>query len=164
MSSKLVNEARSMTRIRSGCTPSPEEVQDTVQVALKRLSALGYRRTPLLHTVLSEMATSHAPVTVSDLMSMPGIGECDHSSAYRLLKRLESEGIVTRLGVAHKAPHYMLVMPGHQHTYLVCTMCGVLEEADCPPPAKGVCVDCEFTPWTNVKPELWFTGICPDCT
>ena len=53
-------------------------------------------------------------------MSLPGIDECDHSGAYRLLKRLESEGIVTCLGVAHKAPHYMLVMPRHQHTYLVC--------------------------------------------
>ena len=106
-----------MPRIRSGCSPSSEEVEVTLQLTLKRLSALGYRRTPLLHTVLTEMATSHSPVTVSDLMALPGIGECDHSSAYRLIKRLESEGIVTRLGVAHNAPHYILVMPGHQHTY-----------------------------------------------
>jgi hypothetical protein len=63
------------------------------------------RSTPLLRTVLTEMATSHSPTTVSELMSLPGIDECDHSSAYRLLKRLESEGIVTCLGVAHKAPH-----------------------------------------------------------
>ena len=66
------------------------------------------------------MATSHSPTTASEVMSLPGIDECDHSGAYRLLKRLESEGIVTCLGVAHKAPHYMLVMPRHQHTYLVC--------------------------------------------
>ena len=80
---------------RSGCNPSPKEVHDAVELALKRLSELGYRRTPLLHSVLTGMATDHSPVTINGLMSFPSIGDCDPSSAYRLIKRLESERIVT---------------------------------------------------------------------
>lgn len=148
---------------RLGCTPAPQEVRDVVRVALSRLSLLGYRQTPLLHAVLTEMAAHHTPVTINDLMALPNIRDCNPSTTYRLLKRLESEGIVTCLGMAHRAPHYLLVMPGHQHAYLVCKICGVFEETDASYSPPNVCGDCEFAPWSQVQPEVWFTGICPDC-
>ena len=163
MSSELTNREQTFPRLRKGCSPSPMEVRDAVQLALKRLSALGYRQTALLLTVLKEMASHHSPVTLSGLMSLPGIGACDPSSVYRLVKRLESEGIVTKLGLGHKAPHYILNMPGHQHSYLICKLCGVLEETCEQAPVSTECVDCHFAPWTKVKSELWFTGICPNC-
>ncbi len=148
---------------RLGCTPSRQEVEDAIQVALARLSSRGYRRTPLLQTVLREMAAHHSPVTISELMTLPDIGESDPSSTYRLLKRLETEGIVTRLGIGYKAPYYLMVMPGHQHAYLVCKNCGILEETASQPVERRDESASRFAPWTDVKPELWYTGICPEC-
>ncbi len=163
MSMSSTQDRPSPSLRRLGCTPAPQEARDVVQAALKRLSALRYRQTPLLHAVLTEMAEHHVPVTINHLMALPSISDSDYSSTYRLLKRLESEGIVTCLGVAQKAPHYLLVMPGHQHAYLVCKVCGVLEETDASYSSPTVCGDCEFTPWSHVQSEVWFTGICPEC-
>ena len=163
MPPRVVSESQRLRPRRSACTPGEHEIQGTIQMALERLSQSGYRKTPLLRTVLAEMATHHSPVTLKELMSMPSIGDCDPSSAFRLIKRLETEGIVTRLGMAHKA-HYLLVMPGHRHAYLVCKICGFLEEANFQPTSPTICTDCEFAPWSQVEPEFCFTGICPDCT
>ncbi len=53
--------------------------------------------------------------------------------------------------------------PGHQHAYLVCKVRGVLEETKARYSPPTVCGDCEFAPWSQVQPEVWFTGICPQC-
>ena len=145
------------------CRPDKREIDLTVKEALHRLSQMGHRRTPLSKAVLTAMAKKHSPICIKELSSLAGICDSDPSSIFRLVKRLESAGIVECINVAHTAPRYLLVMSGHHHSYLVCRSCGQLEEVAQSESLSVQETNIQLMPWDRIRPEIWFSGICPAC-
>jgi Fur family transcriptional regulator, ferric uptake regulator len=126
--------------------------------------AVGLRRTQLLQNVLEVLRTRAEPIKIGDLVQARGIrGTCDPATLYRLLQRLESHGLVRRIGLHERAAHFAL-RRAHHHDYVVCRQCGDVAtlDMDCPAEKLEAAVE-RRTGFREVDHELQFYGVCPRC-
>lgn len=138
----------------------------TLDEIIQRCRAGGMRRTQALDSVLRLLMEGGRPMTAGEIAEAPTLkGHCDPATVYRLLVRLEENGILRRLGLRDRAAHYAI---RHDHThddYIVCTRCGSIEELemDCPVEALEAEI-ARKSGFTNLDHELEFFGVCPSCS
>jgi Fe2+ or Zn2+ uptake regulation protein len=144
---------------------TPREVTTLVETCVAQLRSRGLRRSQGLDALLHHMAAFHHPATLADLAKVPSLAGLDQATIYRLVMKLESAGLVRRLGLHDRATYFQLVVPGHHHDYLVCTSCGKIEDIEltCPvePLEREVMARSGYT---RVYHELEFFGTCPACS
>lgn len=142
----------------------PEKVEALVGAAIGRLRDCGMRRTAGLEALLRHMASCHRPATLADLQAVPTLTALDQATVYRLVSKLEQSGLVRRLGLHDRAPHFQLVVPGHHHDYLVCTECGKIEDLPLHCPVEALEHEImKKSGYRKVYHELEFFGVCPEC-
>ncbi len=107
--------------------------------AITQCRERGLRITHPLTCALKEFAETDGPLSASTMLASERIlGVFNRVTLYRILGRLESIGLVRRIGLNERSQHYCLPMPGEHHDYLVCLGCGHLEDAPLPCPIKGL--------------------------
>ncbi len=138
---------------------------DSLKTLVGRCRQSGLRKTVLLEKVLQLLLHHTEPVTIQALQQSPDISNaCDPATLYRLLARLESNGIVRRIGLHERAAHYILNSSAGHHDYVVCVDCGEVRPLDieCPVGPLEEQVSRE-TGFENIYHELQFYGRCPKC-
>ena len=141
------------------------QVQARVQWALERCKAVGMRKTRVLELALGVLVSENRPMRLDDLATSPELqGQCDRATVYRLLKRLEEQGLIRRLGLHERAAYYVMQFPGEHGDYLICRDCGSIERLrrHCPVEALEQEIARE-TGYAELHHELEFFGICPAC-
>ena len=90
--------------------------------------------------------------------------QCDKATVYRLLLRLEAQGVIRRLGLHERSAFFIFLYPGEHHDFLICTDCGKIEEIGmaCPVEALENEVAGKFG-YRGIYHELEFFGLCPAC-
>jgi Fur family ferric uptake transcriptional regulator len=141
------------------------EIESLTDVCAERLRARGMRRTKALDLLIREMAGREKPVTIAELSQSPALRrQCDPATVYRLLMKLETHGMVRRLGLHDRAMYFILVRAGHHHDYLVCTGCGTIAEVDMECPVRSLERKLERSSgFHHIYHELEFFGICSGC-
>lgn len=141
------------------------EITALADACAERLRARGLRRTRALDLLIREMAGCEKPVTIADLHAAPALRQqCDPATVYRLLMKLETHGMVRRLGLHDRAMYFILVRAGHHHDYLVCTGCGVIEEVNLECPVRSLEQRLEkVSGFRHIYHELEFFGVCAGC-
>ena len=127
--------------------------------------AAGLRRTHLLERVLDVLQGREEPMNIRDLQQARGIkGVCSPVTLYRLLQRLETIGLVRRIGLHERAAHFTLNR-AHHHDYVVCRECGDVAtlEMECPVEKLEREV-ARRTGFQEVCHDLQFYGVCPACS
>jgi Fur family ferric uptake transcriptional regulator len=124
------------------------------------------RRTRALEELLRELVERDTPATFSDLAASPRMApQCDKATVYRLLVRLEENGLVRRLGSHGRSTYFYLNYPGEHHDYLICSECGTIEKLDIACPVEALEEEVARTSgYRRLYHELEFFGVCPDCT
>jgi Fur family transcriptional regulator, ferric uptake regulator len=145
--------------------PKSPNLNHLVESVVARLRARKMRRTAALDALIREMARSPRPTTIAELSASPLLAQrCDPTTVYRLLMKLESHGIVRRLGLHERATYFILVSADHHHDYLVCTVCGMIIEVDFACPVRSLEKKLgETSGFHHIYHELEFFGVCPTC-
>lgn len=143
---------------------SANEVSTLVETAVNQLRSSGLRRSRGLDALLNHMAANHHPATLADLARVSSLAGLDQATIYRLVMKLESAGLVRRLGLHDRATYFQLVVPGHHHDYLVCTSCGKIEDINLSCPVEPLEREVmKRSGYTRLYHELEFFGVCPAC-
>lgn len=143
--------------------PSPQDklLKDTIT----RCREAGLRRTWALEELLKQLIQTEKPMTLADLAdAAPLKDRCDRATVFRLLVRLEKQGILRRLGLHDRSAYYTLNVPGKHSDYLICTECGVIEKLDIACPVEAL--EAKISKQSGFKKlyhELEFFGVCPLC-
>ncbi len=140
---------------------SPDRLNWAVQQCRDR----GLRRTKALEEVLRTLIGSPRPLTLADLVESKALrNQCDKATVYRLLMRLEENGILRRLGLHDRCAYFTMKYPGKHSDYLICSECGTIEELDiaCPVEALEKEISAK-SGYRKLYHELEFFGVCPDC-
>lgn len=142
----------------------PRGLDSLVESCVEQLRAKGLRRSRGLDALLAHMAAHHRPATLAELSKVKGLSGLDQATIYRLVMKLESAGLVRRLGLHERATYFQLVVPGHHHDYLVCTECGRIEDLgiSCPVEALEQQI-MKRSGFRKLYHELEFFGVCPEC-
>jgi Fe2+ or Zn2+ uptake regulation protein len=127
----------------------------------ERLRRRGLRRTKALDLLIGEMAQRDKPVTIAELSQSAALSDsCDPATVYRLLMKLETHGVVRRLGLHDRSAYFILNLPERHHDYLVCTGCGTIAEVDMECPVRALERRLEKSSgFRHVYHELEFFGI-----
>jgi len=143
---------------------APHQLTSLVETCVAQLRSRGLRRSQGLDALLHHMADHHRPATLADLARVPSLANLDQATIYRLVMKLESAGLVRRLGLHERATYFQLVVPGHHHDYLVCTACGKIEDVELTCPVEPLEREIMArSGYSHVYHELEFFGVCPDC-
>jgi Fe2+ or Zn2+ uptake regulation protein len=142
-------------------------VDDLHRTADERLRADGQRYTANRRALVDVLATSGAPVTMTEVLA--AADGMALSSAYRNLAVLEDAGVVHRLVTTDDTARYELAedLTGHHH-HLVCTSCGVVADIDVPEElerhiAALAVSTASATAWSVDHHRLDLLGTCPSC-
>src|SRR5262249_14186677 len=117
-------KARSAQVREPDCSMSQRDAIRLVDGLMEKLRGKGFRRTAALTALLTEMAAHHQPKTLAELGQLRSLAGRDQATIYRMMMKLEEAGAVRRFGFHGRASHFQLVIPGHDHDYLVCRSCG----------------------------------------
>lgn len=138
---------------------------ELVSALMDRARESGLRKTRALANVLTILASSPKPMTLSEIASSDLLSSgADKATVYRLLQKLEERRILRRLGLHDRSAYYAVIFPGQHHDYLICGQCGSIEELclACPVEALEKQVADE-SGYTGIYHELEFFGTCPTC-
>jgi len=140
----------------------PETV---LKETIERCRGLGLRRTWALEELLKLLIVSQRPLTLADLAESSTLKDrCDKATVFRLLVRLEKQGILRRLGLHDRSAYYTINLPGKHSDYLICTQCGVIETLDIACPVEKLEVQIsKDSGFKKLYHELEFFGVCPQC-
>ncbi|GAA5482316.1 Fur family transcriptional regulator [Haloferula sargassicola] len=140
-------------------------MDSSVQQLVDRCRGLGLRRTKALEQLLATLLETARPMTLAELADSPRLSDqCDKATVFRLLQRLESHGLVRRLGLHERAAYFTLLIPDRHHDYLICTRCGSIEAIKAPCPVHALEDEIrESTGFRDLYHELEFFGTCPAC-
>jgi len=145
-------------------TPQQTQQLDDLLTAVR---AAGMRKTRALVEALTALLTTDAPLSLGDLIQADGPlnGQYEMPTLSRLFNRLETHGIVQKLGFRDRAAYFTLRLPGRHHDYLICTGCGIIEtlEIACPVHDLETKIARKHK-YSAVYHELEFYGLCPTCT
>jgi len=125
----------------------------------------GLRKTKSLVALLETLLEMNRPVTLMELCESSKLKTlCDKVTIYRLLQRLNENGIIRRLGLHERSAYFALLIPGTHCDYLICTGCNSIEpiKAACPVHALEKEI-AEKSGYKKLYHELEFFGICPKC-
>lgn len=152
-----------MAKTHHSHPPRPEKDLESL---IARCRGLGMRRTHTLDAVLGLLLATHRPLSASEIVdSAPLKGKCDPATVYRMVVRLEEQGILRRLGLRDRAAHYTIRHPHTHDDYIVCTRCGTIEELDMQCPVEALEDEiARKSGFTNLDHELEFFGVCPSCS
>lgn len=133
---------------------------------IARCRAEGLRRTKALEELVATLLEGDRPMTLAELAESPRLtNQCDKATVFRLLQRLESKGVVRRLGLHERAAYFALLIPGQHRDYLICTGCGSIEPVNAPCPVHELEKEIRFTTgYKDLHHELEFYGTCPECS
>ena len=96
--------------------------------AIQRCRDAGMRKTRALEMLLDVMIKEDRPLRLEDLSTQAQLEQqCDRATIYRLLKRLEENHILRRLGLHERAAYYVMSYPDQHGDYLICRDCGSIE-------------------------------------
>ena len=125
----------------------------------------GRRLTPqrsLIWDVLVEQGDTHvsAPDLADAVRSRaPAV---HRSTVYRTLDVLVEDGLVLRTDLGSDRSYYELAAEHHHH-HVVCTGCGDIAHVHDEAIAAAVACVQAASGYRLARPELTFTGLCPDC-
>lgn len=143
----------------------PATTATLLKETIARCRSAGLRRTWALEELLTLLITSPRPLTLADLAEAPSLKDrCDRATVFRLLVRLEKQGILRRLGLHDRSTYYTMNFPGRHSDYLICTECGVIEKLDLACPVEAL--EAKIATQSGFKKlyhELEFFGVCPQC-
>lgn len=126
----------------------------------------GLRKTTSLVALVKTMLNLTLPVTLADLLETKELkNKCNKVTVYRILQRLNENGIVRRIGLHERSAYFILLLPDSHRDYLICTSCNHIETIKAPCPVHEL--EKELAGQTGYKKlfhELEFFGICPKCT
>lgn len=136
-----------------------------VQETVSRCRALGLRRTAALEDLLKVLIESPRPMTLGELSESKLLkNRCDRATVFRLLVRLEKQGILRRLGLHDRSAYYTVNLPDGHHDYLICTECGAIEQLDIACPVEQLEAQiARDSGFRKLYHELEFFGVCPKC-
>ncbi|WP_240914679.1 transcriptional repressor [Roseimicrobium sp. ORNL1] len=137
-----------------------------VQETISRCRALGLRRTTALEDLLKALLESPRPMTLGELAESKLLkNRCDRATVFRLLVRLEKQGILRRLGLHDRSAYYTVNLPDGHHDYLICTECGAIEQLDIACPVEQLEAQiARDSGFRKLYHELEFFGVCPKCS
>lgn len=146
------------------CQPDRNNAKLAEEV-LERCKQAGLRSTKGLKEIINSMLDDCQPVSLADLSNRQAVaGSCDRATVFRILKRLCEAGIARRLGLNQRSFHFILVLPGCHHDYLICGNCGSIKPLELPCPVsaleKQLQQNCGFQCQHH---ELSFYGLCANC-
>ena len=136
-----------------------------MQQVIDRCRDRGLRCTPLMKLTIALFVDAGRPQTTTEIVGSENVAECfDRASVYRLITRLEQNGIIRRLRLPERVSSYVLRHRYQHYDYIICTVCGAIEKLgmDCPvaPMERAIASASGFQ---NLEHELKFFGICPEC-
>jgi len=143
----------------------PAEVETKVAWAIARCRSNGLRRTKAMEELLRTLAAENRPMRLAELAESEALAtQCDKATVYRLLLRLEAQGVIRRLGLHERSAFFIFLYPGEHHDFLICTDCGKIEEIGmaCPVEVLENEVARKFG-YRGIYHELEFFGLCPAC-
>ena len=141
------------------------KTDDRYTWAVEACRARKFRFTVALTEVLRCLAAERLPINWSDLARRPAVAElCDPTTVFRIISRLESMGIVRRVGLHSRHTHYVLAAPGDHCDYLICKACGKIQDlpVECPIHAVEEAIEAKAG-YRTLFHELEVYGICPEC-
>ena len=160
---RIVAEALALCRRMAAPGLTTEELDREAESLIRRRGGVplfkGYRGYP---------KSVSASVNEEVVHGIPGSRAlkdgCDKATVYRLLTRLETHGIIRRLGLHNRSAYYSMLFPGHHDDYLICTECGAIEKLDlaCPVEKLEAQISRE-SGFRKLYHELEFFGVCPAC-
>jgi Fe2+ or Zn2+ uptake regulation protein len=141
------------------------ELQNYAAFAVRRLREQGYRITRSRRLVLDALARAERPLSpyaLHDELARNG-KPVDTVSIYRIFETLESAGLAHR--VAFSGGYLPCRLEDHPgcHHHLICRVCGLVQEVDCPGFAA---VEREAAAGSRFRIErhlVEFVGLCPGC-
>jgi len=139
--------------------------EDILKAAVERCRGVGLRRTWALEELLKLLIGAQRPLTLATLADSAALKDrCDKATVFRLLIRLEKNGILRRLGLHDRSAYYTINLPGKHNDYLICTECGVIETLDIACPVEKLEVQIsQDSGFKKLYHELEFFGVCPQC-
>lgn len=144
--------------------PSPKSDEKQVRLAVEKCREAGLRKTRALVDLLAEMVEQRRPLSLAQLADCDRLAGCDRATVYRLLVRLESNGIVRRLGLHERSAFFTLLLPGEHRDYLICTECGTIDTIDIACPVEALEKEVQRkSGFRGLYHELEFFGVCPSC-
>jgi Fur family ferric uptake transcriptional regulator len=150
---------------RMDALPDQNETESRVAWAVSKCRENGLRRTKAMEELLRTLVGEGRPMTLAELAASGALADqCDKATVYRLLVRLEGQGIIRRLGLHERSAYFMFLFPGEHQDFLICTDCGKIEEIGmrCPVGALEQEVTEKFG-YRGIYHELEFFGRCPGC-
>ena len=139
--------------------------EDLLTQTITRCREAGLRRTWALEELLKQLIQADRPLTLAAIAEAKELkNRCDKATVFRLLVRLEKNGILRRLGLHDRSAYYTMNLPGEHSDYLICTECGTIEKLDiaCPVEELEVQISKE-SGFRKLYHELEFFGVCPKC-
>ena len=144
-------------------TPPSEDPNETLKWAVQECRARGLRRTKAMEELLRYLIDADKPRTLADCATELG-DQCDKATVYRLLVRLEENGIIRRLGLHDRSAYFTMRYPDRHNDYLICTECGSIDSLDISCPVEALEREIsEKSGFQKLYHELEFFGVCPEC-
>ncbi len=140
----------------------PLRALDDLERALQHRSL---RLTGPRRAVLSALQRQTRPVTINELHTALGPGECDLATVHRSVRLLRELGLVQRVELGDGRSRFELVLPGatDHHHHLVCVRCAtVVNLEECVPPELEERIAAR-NGYRQVTHRLEFFGVCPEC-
>jgi Fur family ferric uptake transcriptional regulator len=105
------------------------------------------------------------PLSIREIFSQLGAGDCDLATVYRSMHLLEEMGMVKRFHFGRGGARFELLEEGDDghHHHLVCVQCSqVVEIEDCFPTELEQRI-ARRNGFKSVTHHLEFFGVCPGC-
>lgn len=123
----------------------------------------GYKATPGRVLLLQTLFGEKKPVTVSYLKKKLK-SAVDKVTLYRALESMVASGVVRAVDFRHGHAHYELQALRKHHHHIVCTNCGLVEDADCNTESLVKQVVKKANKFSTVNDHsMEFFGICNSC-
>jgi len=142
------------------------EEQNILEHLLQQVSEAGMRKTRATIEVLKALVDAKGPVSLNELCAENGPlkAEYEMPTIFRLMTRLEQQGLVQKLGFRDRAAYYTLRLKNRHHDYLICTDCGNIEALEIACPVHELEIDiAKKHGFSEIYHELEFYGKCPSC-
>lgn len=125
---------------------------------IEKLKKAGVRFTRPRRIVLDVLRHAKQPLSMKEMHKRIG-KKADLASVYRTINLFQELGIVREVPLGEGYQRYELTEEGRHHHYVLCTVCGKLENID-------LCLLERVENMTNYKilsHSMEFQGICDNC-
>lgn len=127
------------------------------------LKLRGWKSTSALRNFVCLLCSQKHPLTIDQMTRLPGMETYHRVTVYRLVMRLEHEGLIRSISFAGRARRFILDGLCTALGYALCSKCNTLHELNAAPLLMKSCDENALAGWTNLRTELLYFGICPAC-